>query len=275
MTGSMSKKSDNFDVYHILKQSIEKESPVAVTTVITSQTEIKIKPGDKMLVFPDGQVKGSLGDVELDKKVIKDATELLKKEKSRTNTYEFSPSKKIEVYIEPIVLSPPLVIIGGDPDALPIVSFSKHLGFKVILVDHRENFANPEKYPEADQTIVARPDEISQKVQLNEKTFVLIKTHNYLQDKEILKHVLKSKARYVGQLGPKARTEDLLKDLSKEGVTFKSEELQRLYAPVGLDLGAESPEQIALSILGEMLAVKNGREGGFLRHQTLAIHPRD
>jgi xanthine/CO dehydrogenase XdhC/CoxF family maturation factor len=268
-------RANKFNLYDTLKQTIEEERPVALTTVITNNTEKPVNPGSKMLVFQSGDVEGSHGDSELDEKVINDAVALLKKEKSRTITYEFSPSTKIEVYIESVLPLTPLVIFGGDQDALPIVSFGKQLGFKVVLVDHRENFANPEKYPQADQTVVARPNEISQKVRLDEKTFVLIKTHNYLQDKEILETVLKSKARYVGQLGPKARTEDLLKDLSKEGVSFKPKELQRLYAPVGLDIGAESPEQIALSILGEMLAVKNGREGGFLKHQTLAIHPRD
>ncbi|MCG8603832.1 XdhC family protein, partial [bacterium] len=130
------------------------------------------------------------------------------------------------------------------------------------------------RYPEADTTIESRPEEITQRVSFKERTFVLVKTHNYLQDKEILKKVLKSKSRYVGQLGPKARADDLLKDLADEGITFTNEELERLYAPVGLDIGAESPEQIATSILAEMLAVRSGRFGGFLRQQTEAIHPR-
>lgn len=271
----MKTRSNKFNLYQVLKQTIEEEKPVAVTTIITNQSQKQVKPGSKMLVFKEGKVEGSLGDSELDKRVIKNAVELLLKEKSKTLTYEIVPSQKIEVYIESILPPPPLVIFGGDPDAVPIVNLGKQLGFKVTLVDHRSNFANPEKYPEADETVVADSNEISQKVNLDEKTFVLVKTHNYLQDKEILKTVLTSKGRYIGQLGPKARTEDLLKDLSKEGVSFKEEELQKLYAPVGLDLGGESPEQIALSILGEMLAVRNGREGGFLKHQTLSIHPRD
>lgn len=262
------------NLYKILKKTIQEEKPVASTTVIKNETEKDIHPGQKMLVFPDGAVQGSLGDSDLENRVTKDALALLSKEKSRTLAYEFG-SQQIEVFIESILPPPPLVIIGADPDAVPIVSLAKQLGFKVILIDHRPNYANSEKYPEADETVVALPEEVVSKVQVNDRTFVLVKAHNYLKDKEILKHVLKSKARYVGQLGPKARMEDLLKDLSKEGVEFKKEQLQKLYAPVGLDIGAESPEQIALSVLAEMVAVKNGREGGFLKYQTLAIHPRD
>lgn len=270
----MNRNSSKFRLYEILQQTIQEERPVALATVIASANEAQIKPGSKMLVFPEGRVEGGLGDAKLNDMVRKDALDLLSQEKSKTVTCDVTSTQKIEVYIESILPPPPLVIVGADPDAAPIVSLGKQLGFKVILVDHRPDFANMERYPGADETVVATPVEMSQKLRLNERTFVLIKTHNYLRDKEILKVVLRSGVRYVGQLGPKARMEDLLEDLAKEGLTFHANELSRLYAPAGLDLGAESPEQIALSILGEMLAVKNNRLGGFLKDQSLPIHPR-
>ncbi|MFQ5754124.1 MAG: XdhC family protein [bacterium] len=271
----MPNKEDKFNLYQILKKTIQEEKPVVLTTVLVNQSDKAVKPGAKMLVFPDGVMQGNLGNPELNTRVVKNALELLSKERAKTLAYEFSPAQKIEVYIEPLLPPPPLIIIGGDADSIPIVRLSKQLGFKVILVDHRPNFANPQKYPEANQTVVADPEDFSQRLQIDEKSFILIKTHNYLKDKKILKTVLKSKARYIGQLGPKARTEDLLKDLSREGVSFTAEALAKLYAPVGLDIGAESPEQIAMSIVAELLAAKNGREGGFLKNQTQAIHPRD
>jgi xanthine dehydrogenase accessory factor len=262
-------------LYQILRDSIQRETPVALATVISSQPEELIRPGSKMAVFTKDRVEGSLGDSDLDANVISDALNLLAREKSKTLTFEFADSAQVEVYIESIHPPPTLIVIGGDPDSQPIVTLAKQLGFKVVLVDHRAGFANPERYPEADATIESQPEEIAQKVKFEERSFVLVKTHNYLQDKEILKAVLKSKTRYVGQLGPKARVEDLIKDLADEGITFTEEELGRLYAPVGLDIGAESPEQIATSILAEMLAVRTGRVGGFLRQQTAAIHPRE
>lgn len=271
----MAQSQNKFNLYQILHHTVRDEKPVALTSVINNETGRDIRAGAKMLVFSDGKVEGSLGNADLESRVRKDALELLSKEKSKTLAYELESGQKVEVYIEAILPPPPLVIIGADPDAVPIVSLGKQLGFKVVLVDHRPNFANSEKYPDVDEAIVSPIAEISQNVKLDEKTFVLIKTHNYLKDKEILKLVLRSNARYVGQLGPKARMEDLLHDLFKEGVKFSEEQLQKLYAPVGLDIGAESPEQIALSILGEMLAVRSGRKGGFLRNQASAIHPRD
>ena len=263
------------DIYQSLRTAIAEETPLSLATVIAAIGLEIIQPGVKMIIFSDAKTQGSLGDDKLDEKVIKDALELLSGEKSRTLSYDLEPNIKIEVYIESIFPPSPFVIIGADPDAVPIVNLAKQQGFKVVLVDHRESFANPEKYPDADEIIVCEPSEMPGNINLDEKTFVLVKTHNYLRDKEILKFVLKSNARYVGQLGPKARLEDLLKDLAKEEVNFNEEDLQKLYAPVGLDIGAESPEQIALSILSEMLAVKHGREGRFLKDQTLAIHPRD
>ena len=170
---------------------------------------------------------------------------------------------------------PRLVIIGGDPDAAPIVRLAKQLGFKVELADHREMVANHKKYPEADEVHVIWPENLAIDLNLEGTTFVLIKTHNYLKDKEILKVVLKAGVRYIGQMGPKARIQDLLEDMRKEGVTFTESELQVLHAPVGLDIGAESPEQIAVSIMSELLAVKNGRFGVQLKRQTSAIHPRE
>ncbi|MFQ5677193.1 MAG: XdhC family protein, partial [bacterium] len=255
--------------------SIQKEEAVALATVVRTGTEKNIRPGLKMSVSPDGQTAGSLGDNVLATRVARDAIDLLKKEKSRTAAYELEANQTVEVFIEAILPPPPLVIIGADPDSVPLVRFGKQLGFQVILVDHRPEFANAKKFPDAAQVIVALPEEMTKKVPINEKAFILIKTHNYLRDKEILKQVLKSKARYVGQLGPKARATDLLKDLANEGVEFPGPELEKLFAPVGLDIGAEDPEQIALSVLAELLAVKSGRRGGFLKEQTQPIHPRE
>jgi len=266
---------EDFNLYAILKRALADETPLAVANVVSASSVLEVILGTKMLIFADGRTEGSLGFQELDEPVRQDATALLASEKSRTIGYQIKPGETVEVYIESILPPPPLVIIGADPDAVPIVKLGKTLGFKVILVDHRDGFANSERYPEAAQTIVCQVEDLARHLTLTEKTFVLVKTHHYMRDRDILKFVLKSKARYVGQLGPKARMDDLLADLEKDGVRLSSAEQARLYAPTGLDLGAESPEQIALSVLAEMLAVKNGRRGSFLRDQIEAIHPRD
>lgn len=264
----------DMNLYTILKECIEHEQPVALASLIRSDSGLGLHVGEKMLVFPGGKTEGGLGNKMLDRRVIADALDLLALEKSKTLAYEVGEERTVDIYIESILPPPPLIIIGADPDAVPIVSLAKQLGFKVVVVDHRENYANPEKYPEADLSLAVQPEELAATVRITDKTFVLVKTHNYLRDKEILKTVCKSPARYVGQLGPKARMQDLLKDMAKDGLHLSEQDMEKLYAPVGLDIGAESPEQIAMSVLAEMLAVKNGRRGGFLKDQVEAIHPR-
>jgi xanthine/CO dehydrogenase XdhC/CoxF family maturation factor len=259
-------------IYEVLKNAIEDESPVSLAIVIASEVP-DIPVAAKMLTFPNGKISGTLGAPELNRRVVADAGALLAKELSRTLQYTLSD--KVTVYIESVLPRPSLVIVGADPDAVPIIRLAKHLGFKTVLVDHREMFANRKKYPDADEIRVIWPEDLATTLPVDDKTCILIKTHNYLKDKEVLKFALKAGARYIGQMGPKARATDLLSDLGKDGVSFTDAELQVLHAPVGLDVGAESPEQVAVSILAELLAVKNGRSGAQLRFQTAAIHPRE
>ncbi len=262
------------NLHALLKAVLAGEEVAALATVVRNSGVKRLPPGAKMLVRHNGEVEGSLHQ-EIDRLVVRDALALLNREQSKTMTYNPAPETEVDVYIDAILPPPPLLIIGADPDSVPISRLANELGFRISIVDHRPNFANSDRYPEAAATVVCPAEEIEQNVRIDEKTFVLVKTHNYLRDKEILKFVLKSNARYVGQLGPRARLEDLLADLGKEGARFSGKDLAKLYAPAGLDIGAESPEQIAFSILAEMLAIKNDRAGGFLKDHKGPIHPRD
>lgn len=270
--GDASERSD-ISLYEALSLPFEEDHPAALARIIANDSNEDPRPGKRMVLWADGGTRGGLGDANLERRVRADALAFLKRERSGTVTYKLAAGS-VDVYIEALLPPAPLVILGADPDARPIVSAAKALGFRVIVVDHRETHANGTHYPDADEVVVCEPEDLVERAPLTERSWVLIKTHNYLRDKALLATVLKSPVRYVGQLGPKARTEDLLADLAREGVRFSDAELARLYAPVGLDLGAESPEEIAVSILGEMLAIKYGREGRFLRNQTASIHPR-
>lgn len=174
------------------------------------------------------------------------------------------------------VLEPPrrLVVLGADPDSVPLVRLAASCGFDVTLVDHRKTHACGERFPEADRIVLCRPEEIPRKVSLDRGTMVVIKNHNYLLDREALRHVLPSEAAYVGQMGPRSRMEALLADLDAEGVSVTEAQKRRLHAPVGLDLHAETAEQIAVSIVGELLAVAAGRTGASLRARGGEIHDR-
>ena len=262
-----------FDWTETLRAALDKEQAAVVTRFLPTADNTRLHKR-KLLIHADGTTRFSLGDPMVDNWAANTAIGLLERRSSATVKFEAEGQDSHDVFFDVISPAPRLVIVGADPDSIPIVAFGRQLGFRVVIVDHRAAFANPERYPQADETIVCWPEELPAKLKIDSNTWLLIKTHNYLRDKDILKFALNSDACYVGQLGPNARVRDLMSDLAKDNVLFADEQLTRLYAPVGLDIGAESPEQIAMSILSEMIAIYNRRQGGFLRAQDQAIHPR-
>src|SRR5262249_26409300 len=149
---------------------------------------------------------------------------------------------------------------------------AKGLGWHTSVVDTRARASSLERFKEADAVWLCRPEDVSKQVKLSERTAVVLMTHNYLHDLELLRQLLPLRLRYLGCLGPKNRTERLLLELSAEDARFGKADLRRLHAPVGLDIGAETAEEIALSIAGEIKAVLSQREGGELRRRDGSIH---
>ncbi len=176
-----------------------------------------------------------------------------------------------ELFFE--IIKPPinLQLFGAGYDALPLIKFAKELGWRVSVIDHRAAFANAERLPEVDEIIVSRAEDLSADFFTDENSVAVVMTHNYDRDLEILPRLLCSKFLYVGALGPKTRAEKILEE---SGETFTDEQLARLYAPIGLDIGANSPEAIALSIIAEINAVLSKRNGGFLRERQGSIYER-
>lgn len=189
---------------------------------------------------------------------------------SYTKNFEFG-----EIFIE--YLAPPikLILFGAGADVVPVTDFAKKIGWNVTVIDHREKVATKERFPNADKIFISRPEEISNKLNFEENSVYLSMTHNYEHDKKILKTLLKSEATYIGSLGPKRRSENMLKEFDDEGLEFSDDELSKLYSPVGLDIGADTPESIALAIIAEIQAVIKKRNGGFLKHRKGSIYGRN
>ncbi|MGI8554934.1 MAG: XdhC family protein [Pyrinomonadaceae bacterium] len=174
-----------------------------------------------------------------------------------------------EVFFE--TLNPPLnlLLFGAGYDALPVIDFAKEIGWRVSVIDHRAAFANKERLPKADEIIVSNSEDLPDEIFADETTVAVVMTHNYDRDREILRRLMNSKCQYVGALGPKKRTGKLLAEI---GEKFDETQLAKLYAPVGLDIGADTPETIALSIVAEIKAVLAQRDGGFLRNRQGSIY---
>ncbi len=236
-----------------------------IATVVNSDTEI----GKYLMLQQDGKVISELKFIA--SSVLNDAHVALQNKKSRLKLYQL-PQGEAEIFIEVIQPPVPLVIFGAGHDAQPVVDLAKALGWQVTVIDSRPDYAKRERFPTADAIIMSRPEQISKNVSLDSRTVAVVMTHNYLHDQEILRTLLQSAVGYIGVLGPKSRTQQLIKELQEEGINPTSEQLQRLYSPVGLDIGADTPEAIALSIIAEIQAILNHRGGGFLRNRTQPIH---
>lgn len=176
-----------------------------------------------------------------------------------------------EIFFENI--DPPinLLLFGAGYDALPLIKFAKEIGWSVTAIDHRPAFANAERLSETDKIIVSGSEDLGDEIFADENSVAVIMTHNYERDRNILHRLLKSNCRYIGALGPKKRAENLLSEISED---FSAKQLAKLHSPVGLDIGADSPEAIAVSIVAEIQSVLKDRKGGFLRERSGSIYDR-
>lgn len=176
-------------------------------------------------------------------------------------------------FIEYIAPVPSLIIAGAGNDVLPLVQLAAVLGWDITLVDGRPAYANATRFPGC-RISIARPGDALQHLTIDEHTVILLMSHNYQYDKAILAEALKSNASYIGMLGPRKKKVRLLQELEEEGIILSDSDLARIYAPTGLDIGAETSEEIALAIIAEIKAVFAGRPGTLLRGHNGKIHQR-
>jgi xanthine dehydrogenase accessory factor len=256
-----------------LRMALEEERPICAVTVLESSVG-GVGSGARLLVRPGGDVQGSLGEGGLDGAAADAAAELLAAERSEVRTLE-AGTGEARVFVE--VLEPPLrlVICGAGHDAIPLVRAAAGVGWSPVVADDRPAFLTHERFPEAAALVsLERPDQVAERAPIDERTYVIVMTHNFLKDKDYVRALLGSPARYLGMLGPAARSERLLMELREEGLAADEQARGRIHGPVGLDLGAEGPEEIAQAIIAEIVAVRRGRGGGFLKLRPGPIHDR-
>ena len=240
-------------IYEMLAAAISAEQPVAIATVVGGQAGT----GAKLLVRPDGATLGSLGVGLPVQDIIGDMLVMLARAESGIRSYA-TPDGDVQVFIETYPPPPTMFIVGAVHIAIPLVTFAKTLGFRAVVVDARGAFATPERFAHADELIMAWPDEALEG-KLNSNSFVVLLTHDPKLDDPALKIALPSPARYVGALGSPTTHAKRLVRLREDGVP--EQQLARLHAPIGLKLGASTPEEIAVSIIAEVVAAKHGLTG--------------
>lgn len=239
-----------------------------IATVFRVEGEAKAKIGSRSMLRADGSI---IGDAAIAPELSDDALRALRGDKSEVKTYD-ADAGSIAVFLEVVRPPAPLVVFGAGADTAPIVRLAKTLGWHVTVVDTQEREATRKRFSEADAIILCRPESVAASVTIDERAAAVVMTHNYLHDCECLRFLLASTVFYVGALGPKKRTERIIAELETESGAFAPDRIARLHAPVGLDIGAETPEEIALSIIAEIRAAFAGRAGGNLRERAAPIH---
>lgn len=252
-------------IYERLKEALARDVPAAVATVVRGAGV-----GQKLLILPD-EVHGTLGSPSLDAGVVADARALLEAERSEVKTYEIGEAV-VDVFIETFPPPPVLLIFGAVHVAQALARFAKMLGFRVIVSDARAKLASPERFPEVDRLIVAWPDEALQELTIGPNTYIAILTHDPKFDEPALLGALQTPARYIGAVGSRRTNADRRERLRAAGVDEES--LARVRGPIGLDIGASTPEEMAISILAEIIASRHGRRGGPLAEATGNIRAR-
>jgi xanthine/CO dehydrogenase XdhC/CoxF family maturation factor len=258
-------------VTHALRTALEAERPICVVTVLESEAPELVAPGARLVVSPEGPVEGSLGHADVDAESIVRAREALATGRSEIFTFVHG----VRAFVE--VLEPPLrlVICGAGHDAIPLVRAAAGVGWRAVVVDDRPAFLTADRFPQAHAFVgVAEPADVASAAPLDARTFAVVMTHNYLRDRDYLRGMLASDVAYIAMLGPAARTHRLLLELAGEGIEIADADRARIHSPAGLDLGAEGPEEIAQAIVAEIVAVRHGRGGGFLRERPGPIHDR-
>lgn len=264
------KKQDN--PINLFKLFLSKREPVVLVTLFTMNNKQAAQPGTCLLLNKDERIIGEFPDDEIKDALLTDAKNVLVNGNSVTKTYLYGD--KFTCFIELMQPAVSLVIFGAGNDAIPLVQIAATLGWLIYMVDGRSNYAIPERFPLAEKIIISKPENVLPQIIIDERTVIMLMTHNYNYDQCVLKQLLSLSISYIGILGPKKRLQRMLDEFADEGVKITSEQLESVFGPAGLDIGSENADEIALSIIAEMQAVLKKRAGTSLRYKT-NIHNRE
>lgn len=257
--------SDKDNPIAIFKQFISRNEPVALATVLTGKACSR-----KMLMYADGTIWSGLDDESLRKNIQPLLQKIINHQKSYVENV--CGEEVFLEWIEPVIT---LLIFGGGFDARPVCTFAKQLGWNVEVTDECVSHIAPVFFPQADKLTLCQRTFIDREFNITPYTACVLMSHNFEYDRDVLKKIISSKTPYIGIIGPRKRFEKMRSELEQQGVTLTADDLHRIHAPAGLDIGAETPDEIAISILAEIQSKFTGRSGGFLKYRSGPIHHRD
>jgi xanthine dehydrogenase accessory factor len=257
-----------------LLQSIDEGRPVAMVTVVKAGGNYAAALGRRALVWLDREPSGSLNLDDLEAQVLADATQALIQRRPQMLAYA---DEQVELFVEVQRRPPTLIIVGAGHVAQPLATLGKLIDFEVVVIDDRPQYANTERFPQADRVIAAPFRPTLRDWPIDADTFIVLVTRGHSHDVECLLEVLDSPARYIGMIGSKRRVRAVF-DLLEQEQGIPREKFDRVYAPVGIDIGAESPAEIGVCIIAEVVNVYRGGRAESLSDalradRRLPLHP--
>ena len=255
-------------IFESLAELVRRGEAAVLCTVVRTRGSVPRHPGAKMLVRRDGSIEGTIGGGEMESRTIAAALEALAAHAPRVITYALqNPGAgdpgvcggEVEIFLDPIGARPTLLVIGAGHVGRALVHLGKWLGFRVVLSDDRADQCTPEAVPGADDYVCAPIHALPQRVAFDAQTWIVMPTRNMPLDVEGLPHLLDLPHAYLGVIGSRRRWVTARKQLEARGV--RPEKLDRVHSPMGLELNAETPEEIALSILAEIVMLRNRGSG--------------
>lgn len=256
-----------------VSSAVEKGIETAVVTVLEVKGSSPGKEGSMMAVFSDGSILGTVGGGALEYEFIQEALKAIKENKSCEKSFELTEKGSLHMkcggfvraYIKVFSKREKLLIMGGGHLGAELYTLGKFLNKYVVVFDDREEFANRERFSEADEIIFGKTKETVKNYSIDENSYIIIVTRGHENDKECLKAILDKKVspKYIGMVGSRGKVLSTYKELLDEG--YSKEELKKIYSPIGLDISSSEPKEIALGIMAEITAVKNQKTGEHMR----------
>ncbi|MEO5601857.1 MAG: XdhC family protein [Cyclobacteriaceae bacterium] len=249
---------------------ISSKEPLALATIFSNG----LFTGDKLLINSRQDKLISFSKTPMDEMIMPDLVTVFETKRCVAKKYMLAGSE-LEVFIELIQPSISLMIFGGGFDARPVSQLAKSLGWEVTVTDECVAHIAPVFFPTADKLSLCHRDFIDHDFNITPFTACVLMSHNYEYDRDVLKKIISSPSPYIGILGPRKRFDKMLKEFATQNITLTKDDLHRIHSPIGLDIGAETPDEIALSIISEIQSKFNNRSGGFLKYREAPIHHRD
>jgi len=253
------------EIYQELANVTSKGEWVVLATVVSSRGSAPRKAGAKMLIKKDGTFIGSVGGGGVEQQVREKAIEAMNSSGPQIVHFDLSGTGEeaamicggqMDVFIEPIVLPETLYLCGAGHISQSTAAMGKMLGFRVVVIDPRPEYNNIERFPNADSLVVEDYAIAIPELDIDENSYIIIYTPGHILDEQCLYFAAVTKAKYIGMIGSKKKVKEVKERLSQKGIS--QQQLDRVYAPIGIEIGAETPEEIAISILAEIIKVKRG-----------------